>query len=182
MASQRKTPTKKTVLWTTAIFMIFVAIGLAFIFRPKLASKPPTSPKGTYVAPQFKSQGELTLQRTDGTKTHVLEMEIADNPDERQTGMMKREKMDDNQAMLFIFDNEIIRSFWMSNTLVSLDIIFVNSNQEIVSIEKNAIPYDKSHYWSAEPARFVVEVVGGFCDEYNITSGDKVTWIRTDKF
>jgi uncharacterized membrane protein (UPF0127 family) len=85
--------------------------------------------------------------------------------------------MEENQGMLFIFPDEQIRSFWMRNTFISLDMIFVNSNKEIVTIHKNTRVLSSESYPSAEPATYVIEVVAGFTDKHNIKVGDKVGWM-----
>ncbi len=182
-SSTMRTGRSKSVVIVVMI-MLFLAI-VAVSIKKLLPTTPDSTggpPKTIYSPPDFKSQGEFTFLNSDGSVKLKLDMEVADNPDERQTGMMKRDKMTEEQGMLFVFNNEQIRSFWMQNTILSLDIIFINANQEIVFIQKNAIPFDQSHYWSEKPARFVLEVIAGYCDKYNIAPGDKVKWIRYDQF
>ena len=87
--------------------------------------------------------------------------------------------MEEMQGMLFIFPDERYQSFWMLNTLFSLDMIFINSKKEIVTIHKNTKPLSEQSYPSSEPAQYVLEVNAGFCDRYNIKQGDKVFWIET---
>lgn len=184
MAQEQKKPKNKPLVLLVSILFLIVLFTALFFIGTGGNKKVPAAPetKAQYVPPKFKSQGKLTFLNADDSKKLILDMEIADNPDERQTGMMRREEMTEEQCMLFIFNDEQVRSFWMSNTKLPLDIIFVNRNQEIVSIEKNAYPYDESHYWSEKPARYVVEVIGGFCDKHDINPGDKITWVRYDKF
>ena len=81
--------------------------------------------------------------------------------------------------MLFIFSRQEYQSFWMRNTAISLDIIFVNSNNEIVTIHKNTNTFSDKSYPSTKPAIFVVEVIAGFTDKYGINVGDKIVWRRT---
>ena len=66
------------------------------------------------------------------------------------------------------------QSFWMLNTYISLDIIFVNSDMEIVAIQANAQPHSTKRLPSLKPARYVVEVVAGFCAGHGIREGDKI--------
>jgi hypothetical protein len=89
---------------------------------------------------------------------------------------MYREKMAENQAMLFVFDGEGPRSFWMKNTILSLDMIFVNGKNEVVTIHKYTTPYSEDSYASTRPAQYVVEVNGGFADKYGIAAGDRIAW------
>ena len=86
--------------------------------------------------------------------------------------------MNNSQAMLFIFDVEEPQAFWMKNTIIPLDIIYVNSNKEIVSIAANTEPYSEKSLPSGRPAIYVVEVNGGFCDQYGIAAGSKISFTR----
>jgi len=125
----------------------------------------------------FKKEGELTFVDTLGNPIIKIDIEIADNDYERQLGLMNRESMEQMQGMLFIFPQERMQSFWMLNTMFSLDILFINSNKEIVTIHKNTTPLSEQSYPSSEPAIYVLEVNAGFCDEHGINLGDKVFWI-----
>ena len=126
---------------------------------------------------KFKKEGELTFTDTTGNPIIKIDIEIADNDYERQLGLMNRESMKEMQGMLFIFPVERYQSFWMLNTLFSLDMLFINSNKEIVTIHKNTTPLSEQSYPSSEPAQYVLEVNGGFCDRHNISLGDKVFWM-----
>ncbi len=106
-----------------------------------------------------------------------INAEIADNPLERTIGLMNRTGLAESAGMLFIFEGEAMRSFWMKDTLIPLDMIFVSEDLEIVHIQKNARPCESNpcmHYSSVYPAKYVVEVNGGFADRNNIQIGDKV--------
>jgi len=126
---------------------------------------------------KFKKEGELTFVDSTGNPIVKIDIEIADNDYERQLGLMNRQSMEEMQGMLFIFPQERYQSFWMLNTLFSLDIIFINSNKEIVTIHKNTTPLSEQSYPSSAPAIYVVEVNAGFCETHNIKLGDKVFWI-----
>ncbi|MBN2571011.1 MAG: DUF192 domain-containing protein [Ignavibacteriales bacterium] len=130
------------------------------------------------VTVKFTKQGELTFNSTDGNYIFTIGIEIADDESKREQGLMYRDKMEENEGMLFIFPEEQQRSFWMLNTMIPLDIIFVNSKNEIVKIHKNTTPYAKTSYPSDAPAQFVVEVIAGFTEKHNINEGDKVVWRR----
>ena len=127
--------------------------------------------------PAFKKEGELEFLSKDGKQTvRKVDIEIAENDDERTQGLMYRKSMDDNKAMLFIFEKEEPQSFWMKNTIMSLDIIYVNSKKEIVKIFKNTIPFSEKSLPSEKPATYVVEVAAGFTDRYGIKDGDIVSF------
>ena len=127
----------------------------------------------------FKKEGELTFVDSLENPIVKIDIEIADNDYERQLGLMNRQSIEEMQGMLFIFPQERYQSFWMLNTLFSLDIIFVNSSKEIVTIHKYTTPLSEQSYPSTAPAIYVVEVNAGFCDRHNIKLGDKIFWIGT---
>jgi len=126
---------------------------------------------------KFKKEGELTFVDSVENAIIKIDIEIADNDYQRQLGLMNRQSMEEMQGMLFIFPDERYQSFWMLNTLFSLDIIFINSNKEIVTIHKNTTPLSEQSYPSSAPAIYVVEVNAGFCDRHEIKLGNKIFWI-----
>ena len=79
--------------------------------------------------------------------------------------------------MLFIFPTSDFQSFWMANTQISLDIVFVASDSAIVDIQKYTRPLSPESVGGAYQSRFVVEVPAGFVDNYGIVEGDRVTWV-----
>lgn len=100
--------------------------------------------------------------------------EVADDNDERTNGLMFRENLNENEGMLFVFGNEEYQTFWMKNTLIPLDMIFIDENFEIVDI-KNAAPCKEEPcalYKSAKPAKYVLEVNGNLTAKKNIKIGD----------
>lgn len=112
----------------------------------------------------------------NGEKIIKISVEIADDNNEREKGLMFRERLDENSGMLFVFDDESYRSFWMKNTLIPLDIIFIGKNFEIVDI-KNAVPcreYPCALYKSSKPAKYVLEVKGNFTMRNKVGIGDKI--------
>ena len=79
--------------------------------------------------------------------------------------------------MLFIFQEELPRSFYMKNTEFSLDIIYINKKKKVVSIKKNTIPYDKNSLPSGKPVLYVLEIKAGLSDRWGIENGDSVRWL-----
>ncbi len=114
----------------------------------------------------------VDLIGTNGTAT--VDVEIADTPFEHEKGLMNRTSLDESSGMLFIFSGDTKRSFWMKNTPLPLDMIFVDSGLTIVDINHNATPYSESIFTSAKPCKYVVEVNGGFCEAHGIAIGDKI--------
>jgi len=105
-----------------------------------------------------------------------LAIEISDDDYEIQTGLMYRESMEDNQAMLFIFPEPSMHSFYMKNTLIPLDIIFIDENHQIVNIQKNAKPLDETSLPSEKPVQYVLEINAGLSGQWQLKPGDKVEW------
>ena len=131
-----------------------------------------------YTSIDFVKEGELTFTTTDSEYISKIDIEIAGDDDARSTGLMYRNKLAENQGMIFIFQQERPQSFWMRNTVLSLDMIFVNAENVIVKIRKETIPFDESQYTSEKPAKYVVEVNAGYTDKFGIKEGDKIIWRR----
>lgn len=128
-------------------------------------------------APTFKKEGELLfINATVGDTLASIDIEIADNDQKTAQGLMYRSSMPQNAGMLFIMPNEERQGFWMRNTYIPLDMIFVNSKMEIVTIHRNTTPMLESSYMSTAPALYVVEVNAGFCSKNSINEGDKIEY------
>jgi len=110
---------------------------------------------------------------SNGTRTTVY-TEIASTEQEREQGLMNRTSMDEDHGMLFLFDYEARYSFWMKDTSLSLDIIFISGDDTIVDIYHNAKPEDETVFTSRSPCKYVVEVNGGFSERHDVHIGDKV--------
>ena len=121
----------------------------------------------------FKKEGELTIFKADSTTVN-LDIEIANSEYETQTGLMYRDAMETNQGMLFIFPDETQRYFYMKNTKIALDIIYISGNKTIVSFQKNAKPFDESALPSTFPAKYVLEVNAGLSDAWSLRIGDRI--------
>lgn len=124
----------------------------------------------------FTKEGELTIVKPDSIGSIAIDIEVADNEYERQTGLMYRNGMEEKQGMLFIMDQERQQAFYMKNTRFPLDIIYIGSNQKVVSIQKNAQPLNTSSLPSGAPAKYVLELNGGLTDQWNIKVGDSLSW------
>ncbi len=108
-------------------------------------------------------------------KNNCFEAEIAKTQTERQKGLMGRNELGSNKGMFFIFDKDGVYSFWMKNTLLPLDIIWLDNNYKVVYIKENAKPCDNDFCERITPnseARYVLEVNGGICDKLKIKIGD----------
>lgn len=109
-----------------------------------------------------------------GEKTHVFQAEIAKTSTERGRGLMYRKEMAADAGMLFIFDDEGDRYFWMKDTPLSLDIIFIAKSGEIVRIAENTTPFSEKIIASRKPAQYVLEVLAGTSKRLGIKASDRV--------
>lgn len=123
---------------------------------------------------EFKKEGELFLTSAGGDTIRQLNIEIADNDYERETGLMYRTKLEENQGMLFVFPKEEPRGFYMKNTHIPLDLIFMDSDKQIVSITRNAEPGKLETIPSGAPAQYVLEVKAGLAAQWGLKVGDKI--------
>ena len=121
---------------------------------------------------QFTKDGELSIFKNDSL-IQTIDVEFAKNEMERSLGLMYRSSMDEHQGMWFIFPEEAPRSFYMRNTEISLDIIYLDKDKKVVSIAKNARPYDETSLPSEKPAMYVLEINGGLADKWGIDKGDR---------
>ncbi|EGV43619.1 DUF192 domain-containing protein [Bizionia argentinensis JUB59] len=129
----------------------------------------------------FKKEGELQLLKKVNDSVLVnLDIEIADNESETQTGLMYRESMKINRGMLFIFPNEQPRSFFMKNTRIALDIIYLDANKTVVSFQENAQPFNEGSLPSEGAAKYVLEVNAGLVNTWQLEVGDAMTFKTTD--
>ncbi len=156
------------------IAAIFVLPLLASNFIPQRLDQ--SNPQA---GPPFRDDGQLVFIR-QGTHTTIkmIQIEIADNDAERAQGLMWRRYMAEDDGMLFIFRTQELQTFWMKNTYIPLDMIFADSSGRIVSIYPEATPLNETSIPSGEPAKYVVEVNGGFCARFGINVGDRIEYER----
>jgi len=128
----------------------------------------------------FTKEGEIYLIKSSGDTIQKLDVEFAESDYEHQTGLMYRETMKENQGMLFIYNSERVRNFYMKNTYIPLDIIYYEADSTLVSIQKNTIPRDETSLPSEGPAQYILEVNGGLSDEWGLEKDDKMSFLKTD--
>ncbi|HLL28747.1 MAG TPA: DUF192 domain-containing protein [Xanthobacteraceae bacterium] len=119
---------------------------------------------------------QLEIVTKDGVR--VFEVEMAETPEEQETGLMYRRELADGKGMLFDMGEERPAIFWMKNTYVSLDMIFIRGDGTIANIARNTTPLSEARIYSSGPVRGVLEVVAGTAKRYGIVPGDHVGhWI-----
>jgi Uncharacterized conserved protein len=118
------------------------------------------------------SQRGLVRLRTQNGRVLELNVEIASNDEDRARGLMFRRSLDEMAGMVFVFAQEQQLSFWMENTLIPLDMIFVRSDGTILGIVEEAEPMTRTSRRVEGASRFVLEVKGGFSARHGISPGD----------
>lgn len=103
-----------------------------------------------------------------------VEVEIADTPAEQRRGLMFRRELAEGTGMLFVFEVESEHSFWMKNTYVPLDMIFVSAARRVVGVIADAEPLSEDSRTIGKPSQYVVEVPAGFARQHGITPGTPV--------
>jgi uncharacterized protein len=118
------------------------------------------------------AENELTLHTAEGD--YRFNVEVVDTPESRAQGLMFRTELADDAGMLFDFKEEREVSFWMQNTLIPLDMIFVGTDGVVDTIHVNARPQDPTSIPSNVPVQFVLEIPGGRSVEIGLKPGDKM--------
>lgn len=170
---------QKQTIALSLLLLIIIVIAVVFIRGSQKGIhrvKPVTIPQEQKIEePQFRNDGELSF--LSGKKViKTITMEIAKTEAARTQGLMWRKFMPDSCGMLFVFEQMQPLSFWMKNTHIPLDILYVDDHFKIVSIAKNTVPFSEASIPSASDGMYVVEVNAGFTDKYRITEGMTITF------
>lgn len=150
-------------------FLFFICLGIIACSSPDKEEAAPTPPTR-----QLDFNAEIQFLRTDRTLISEIKAAVADTDELRSTGLMDVYSLPDDAGMIFLFENNRPRSFWMANTPLSLDILFVNSDLEIVRIHRNTTPFSQESIESERPAKYVVEVNAGYTLRHDITEGHQI--------
>lgn len=178
VANQKKN--RKGVIIAAVLLLalsIYLLKPILFDSKKNVAKK---AEESVTIEPQFSNEGDLVFLNAEKDSIKSVEIEIADNDQERTQGMMFRSAMSYDRAMFFIMQYEREQSFWMRNTKMSLDIMYVNSDKEIVTIYKHTQPYSDSPIPSFKKAKYVVETAAGFCDKFGIEEGNYIEFARVE--
>ena len=134
---------------------------------PAVPKPPRTSPAGLDLVP---------LDIVAATGRHHFTVEVARTADQQGQGLMFRTALAADEGMIFPFPQPRMASFWMRNTLIPLDMIFVRADGTIARIAANTIPHSEESVSSGEPVAAVLEIKGGRSAELGISEGDRVSW------
>jgi len=110
------------------------------------------------------------------TGKHQFSMEVARTPEQQAKGLMFRQSIAPDRGMIFPYDTPTDVSFWMKNTLIPLDLVFVRPNGTVGRVAADAVPMSLEPIPSLEPISAVIEIAGGRAAELKIKEGDKVSW------
>ena len=174
---------RKYAVWIVAlglavfIFWKATILFIGVIGKIGSSSQPTVKPQASEpYEPPFRQDGTIYAVNDQDTVA-TFRGEYAKTPESIEIGMMYRRSVSPDMAMLFFMDGgDRPRSFWMKNTLVSLDIIYINANNEVVSIQANAQPLNTTSLPSEAPASYVLEVLGGTAATWGIEKGTTITW------
>jgi uncharacterized membrane protein (UPF0127 family) len=163
------------------ILVLLIALILVVVYITGNHSKPPrvkpvvNNEVQKAEEPVFRNDGDLTFL-SGNKKLKTITMEIAKTEMSRNQGLMYRKTMPDSCGMLFVFEQLQPLSFWMKNTIMPLDIIFIDDHFKIITIAKNTEPFSEKSIPAASDGLYVVEVNAGFTDKYHITEGNTITF------
>ncbi len=129
---------------------------------------------GLLAAGPVRPAGLQTLEIASKTGVHVFSVEIADNDADRAKGLMYRKELPEGRGMLFDFKREQAVSFWMQNTYIPLDMLFIRGDGRILNIAENTEPLSTRMISSNGPVRAVLEVIGGTARKLGLAPGDRV--------
>ena len=119
------------------------------------------------------AEPRVVIVGQSGNET-VFQVEIADTPEKREIGLMYRKELARDRGMIFLFPYESPQSFWMKNTILPLDMIFINSDKKIVGIVEQAVPFSLDPRAVPAASQFVLEINGGLAKRYGLRPGDQV--------
>ncbi len=127
----------------------------------------------------FRTDGTLSFLTPSGDTLTTIDIEIAETDEARARGLMGRRSLPARSGMFFIMDDVDTTGFWMRNTPLPLDIIFVAPDSQIINVAKRTTPYSDAVIQPLAPKAYVVEVRAGFTDRAGVTDSMRITWNRT---
>lgn len=148
-------------------------LAMFLMASPVGAQSPIIAPAPQIIQAEPFIHDEIVIESQSGP-SHIFKIELALTPRQQAKGMMGRTFMQDDTGMLFVFNSIAIRSFWMKNTLIPLDMIFVARDGTINQVHDSAVPHNLTPVKSDAPAYAVLELRGGVSAELGIKKGDKI--------
>ncbi len=166
--------------WCRLAPVAVLCVGCATQADPPVAAKPAAAESMQLAAPTpgvppAAGQGpRVVLERGEGHPPLVVKVEVADEMHERQRGLMFREHMDADAGMIFLFERPQQLSFWMHNTLLPLDMIFIRDDMSILGVVENATPRTDDPRQVPGLSQYVLEVNAGYAARHGVRAGQRV--------
>ena len=158
------------------LYTLFL-VSLVFCLFSCRAQADPEAEQGAQ-APKFRHDGVLRVLDSAGNLKATFRIEIATTEMELRQGLKFRDSMEDDQGMLFVFDGSEPRGFWMEDTYMPLDMLFIDYENTIFQIEENTEPFSTELIDAEGFNLYTLEVKAGTCAKHKITVGDKIEWER----
>jgi uncharacterized membrane protein (UPF0127 family) len=149
---------------------------LRLVLLPLLAAAACQPSQGVALERSAAGLDQVPLTIESRGKRHAFIVEIARTPQEQALGLMNRQTLSPNHGMIFPYEPAQPVAFWMKNTLIPLDMIFIRPDGTIGSIAANTVPLSLEPVSSGEPVEAVLEIAGGRSAELGLSAGDKVSW------
>lgn len=149
--------------------LIILSFSMLLACKPKV--QPPKEEK-----PLFRHDGYVEILATDGSLKAKFDVEIATKEGEHARGLKFREEMAENRGMLFVFEFIDYHPFWMQDTYLSLDMLFIDQYEKIVHIERNTPPFSEELIAPETPVKYVLELLAGTAEKLNISEKDMLRW------
>lgn len=149
---------------------------VAFGLVAALAACQPSASNAVELGQSAAGLEQLRLTIASHGKTSSFTVEVARSPEEQAQGLMYRSALAPDRGMIFPFDAPRQASFWMKNTLIPLDMVFIRADGSIANIEANTVPLSLQPVYSNGDVAAVLEIAGGRSAELGIGPGDKVDW------
>lgn len=151
------------------IILITSILGIILFLANENIYEPP--PLNLTSQPKQEFNSSYINAEVEGVE-QTLRLQVSDSQEEITQGLMYVQEMNENQGMLFVFQNEQYLTFWMKNTYIPLDIAFLDKNKEIINIESNTEPLNtEKRYRSKAPAKYAIEVNAGWFERNEIDQG-----------
>jgi hypothetical protein len=156
---------------------LLIAIGLAACACTKATPTDDGEPRRATGAPQPSAIPEVHLTGADGVE-HVVEVEVVRTEAELERGLMFRRHLDPDAGMLFLMGETKVHTFWMSNTYIPLDMIFITKELTVAGVAADAVPHDETLRSVETPSLYVLEVNAGWAKKRGVGAGAKVEFVR----
>jgi len=179
----KKVKNKKNLMVGLLVLAMLAFIGGQIPWNKFKQAAPPTKTNSTtknmastIANKSFEPVGAVSITDAEGKEKSKVRIEFVNNEADRNLGMMYRRNLPQDAGMLFQMEIEKEQNFWMKNTPLSLDIIYINKAKEIVSIAKSTVPNSEQSIPSNAPALYALEVNSGYTAIHDIQVGDKISF------